>query len=47
MSPTDIPEVDPSIICHKLPISLEAKPVKQKPRKMNVERLQALSDEVN
>jgi len=38
-SPTDMPEVDPSVIYHKLFILPEAKPVMQKPRKMNVECL--------
>jgi len=46
-SPIDIPGADPSIICHRLSILPEAKLVKQKPRKMNVERLRALNDEVD
>ena len=46
-SPIDMPWVDPSVICHKLSILPEAKPVKQKPRKLNAERLQALNDEVD
>ena len=46
-SPTDMPEVDPSVIYHKLSIIFEDKLVKQKPRKMNAEYLQALNDEVD
>jgi len=47
MVPIDVPGVDPFIICHELSILSEAKPVKQKPRKMNVECLRALNDEVD
>ena len=46
-SPIDVLGVDPFIICHKLYILSEAKSVKQKPRKMNVECLRALNDEVD
>jgi len=44
---TDMPGVNMSIIYHWLLINPEIKPVKQKPRKMNVERCQALSEEVD
>ena len=47
VSLTDMPEVDLTIICHKLSIRPEAKPVQQRPRKMNAECLYALNDEVN
>jgi len=47
MPPTDMPRIDPSIICYKLFICLEAKLVKQKLGKMNAEHLQVLSDEVD
>jgi len=40
-------EIDPSIICHKLSIKADTKPVKQKLRRMNEERSQAISDEVD
>jgi len=46
-SPTDMPEVDPSVICHKLSTLSKAKPVKQKPQKMNAKRLRAMNDEVD
>ena len=39
--------IDPTIICHRLAINPVVKPVKQKPRKMNEERIQALSDKVD
>jgi len=35
-SPTDMPGIDPAIICHWLAIDPKVKLVKQKPRKMNV-----------
>ena len=44
---TDMSRVDPSVICHWLSILPEVKPVKQKPRKMNAERLQALNEDVD
>ena len=46
-SPTDMPGVDPSVIFHKLSILPKAKLVKQKPWKMNAERLRALNDKVD
>jgi len=45
--PTDMPGVNPTIIYHKLSIRFEAKPVQQRPQKMNAECLQALNDVVN
>jgi len=39
--------MDPFVICHKLSILPKTKPVKQKPRKMNTKRLQALNDEID
>ena len=38
-SPTDMPEIDPEVIYHKLSIKADTKPVKQKPRRMNEERM--------
>ena len=46
-SPTDMPGVDPFIICHKLSILLETKLMKQNPGKMNAEHLQALNNKVD
>ena len=46
-SPTDMPEIDIEIICHKLSIKMDAKPVKQWPKRMNEERSHAISDEVD
>jgi len=45
-SPTDMPEIDPEVIYHKLSIKADAKPVKQKPRRMNEERSQTIKDEI-
>jgi len=45
-SPTNMPGVNASIICHQLSIDPEIKPVKQKVRKMNAEWCQALIKEV-
>ena len=47
MVPTNISVIDPEVICHKLSIWADAKPVKQKPRRMNKERSHAISDEVD
>jgi len=44
---TDISGVNLSIICHRMSIDPEIKPVKQKTRKMNAEWCQALSKEIN
>jgi len=42
-----MPRINPSVICHKLSIKKDAKPVKQKPRRMNEEKSRAISDEVD
>jgi len=42
-----MPEIDLDIICHKLSINADAKPLKQKPRRMNKEWSCAISDEVD
>jgi hypothetical protein len=42
----NMPGIDPEIICHKLSIRVGARPVKQKARRINVERSQALNEEV-
>ena len=39
--------IDPTIMCHRLNLDSEKKPVKQKRRAMDVERYQALKDEVD
>ena len=33
-SPTDMPGIDPEVICHKLSIKADTKPVKQNPERM-------------
>ena len=40
-----MPVIDPEVICHKLSIKADVKPVKQKPRRMNEERSCTISDE--
>ena len=45
--PTDTPGIDPEVICHKLFIKADAKPIKQKLRRMREERSRAISDEVD
>jgi len=42
-----MPGINPDIICHRLAIDPEVRPVKLKSWKMNEERSQALSDEVD
>ena len=42
-----MPDIDPTIICPRLAINPEVRPVKQKPRKKNVKRSQAFSDEID
>jgi len=39
--------IDPKVICHKLSIRADAKPVKQKRRRMNKERSRAISSKVD
>jgi len=46
-SPIDMPGIDSEVICHKLSIKADAKPVKQKPRRMNEERSCATSNELD
>ncbi|KAG7552073.1 Integrase catalytic core [Arabidopsis thaliana x Arabidopsis arenosa] len=46
-SAADMPGIDPSIICHKLNVDPSFKPVKQKRRKLGVERAKAVNDEVD
>ncbi|KAG7579151.1 Ribonuclease H-like superfamily [Arabidopsis thaliana x Arabidopsis arenosa] len=43
----DMPGIDPSVICHKLNVDPSFKPVKQKRRKLGVERPKAVNDEVD
>ena len=47
MVPDRYARVDPAIIYHKLSILPEAKPIKQKSRKMNAKGLQNLNNEVD
>ncbi|KAG7572390.1 hypothetical protein ISN44_As09g007540 [Arabidopsis suecica] len=46
-SAADMPGIDPSIICHELNVDPSFKPVKQKRRKLGVERAKAVNDEVD
>ncbi|KAG7583508.1 Ribonuclease H domain [Arabidopsis suecica] len=46
-SAADMPGIDPSVICHKLNVDPSFKPVKQKRRKLGVERAKAVNDEVD
>ena len=46
-APTDMSGIDPAIICHRLAIDPEVRPVKKKLRKMNEERSQAFNEEVD
>ncbi|KAG7552243.1 Retrotransposon gag domain [Arabidopsis thaliana x Arabidopsis arenosa] len=46
-SAADMPGIDPGIICHKLNVDPSFKPVKQKRRKLGVERAKAVNDEVD
>ncbi|XP_068497948.1 uncharacterized protein [Phaseolus vulgaris] len=43
--PSDIPGIDPEVMCHKLFVCREAKPVSQKRRKLGEERRQAAIEE--
>nr|KYP44308.1 Transposon Ty3-G Gag-Pol polyprotein [Cajanus cajan] len=45
-TPSDMPGIDPNIMCHKLSICAEARPVAQRKRKMGTERKQAVEAEV-
>jgi len=42
-----MPGINPKIICHKLSIYADAKPVKQKLRRMSEERSRAINEEVD
>ena len=39
--------IDPEVICHKLSIQTDAKPVKQKSKRMNEKKSCAISNKVN
>ena len=43
--PSDIPGIDPEVICHKLSVCREARPVSQKRRKLGEERRKAAIEE--
>nr|KYP53812.1 Retrovirus-related Pol polyprotein from transposon 17.6 [Cajanus cajan] len=45
-TPSDMPGVDPKVMCHKLSICAEAKPIAQRKRKMGTERKLAVEMEV-
>ena len=45
-TPTDMPGIDPEVIVHCLKVDSAARPVKQKPRRINEERSLALRAEV-
>ena len=42
----DMVEIHPYVICHRLNISIDFKPIRQKKRAMDSERYKALKDEV-
>ncbi|CAL9227009.1 unnamed protein product, partial [Arabidopsis halleri] len=42
-----MPGIDPSVICHELNVDPSFKPVKQKRRKLGVERAKVVNDEVD
>ncbi|VFQ71365.1 unnamed protein product [Cuscuta campestris] len=44
--PGDMPGVDPKVICHRLAVNLEARPVKQKKRFLSSERREFVSKEI-
>jgi len=43
--PSDIPGIDPEVICHKLSVCREARPISQKRRKLGEERRKAAIEE--
>ncbi|XP_020227232.1 uncharacterized protein LOC109808591 [Cajanus cajan] len=45
-TPSDMPGIDPKVMCHKLSICAEARPVAQRKRKMGTERKLAVETEV-
>jgi len=46
-SATYMPDIDPSIICHELNVDPRFKPLKQKRRKLGVERAKAVNGEID
>ena len=44
--PYDMPEIDSTVMCHKLHIDPTTKPIKQKPRRAAPEKAQAIEEEV-
>ena len=44
---SDVERIDPEIMCHCLNIDPDKKPIRQKRQAMDVERYQALKDEVD
>ncbi|XP_068498083.1 uncharacterized protein [Phaseolus vulgaris] len=44
-TPSDIPGIDPKVICHKLSVCREARPISQKRRKLGEERRKAAIEE--
>jgi len=42
-----MPGIDSAVICHKISIKADGKPVKQKLRRMNEEKSRAISDKVD
>nr|KYP73029.1 Transposon Ty3-I Gag-Pol polyprotein [Cajanus cajan] len=45
-TPSDMPGVDPEVMCHKLSVCTEARPIAQRKRKMGTERKLAVETEV-
>ncbi|RDX93461.1 hypothetical protein CR513_24273, partial [Mucuna pruriens] len=46
MDPTDMPSIDPDFLCHRLSISLGARPVSQKKRRLGEEKKRAIRAEM-
>nr|KYP45835.1 Uncharacterized protein K02A2.6 [Cajanus cajan] len=45
-TPSDMPGVDPKVMCHKLSVCAEARPIAQRKRKMGTERKLAVETEI-
>lgn len=44
-SASDMPDIDPNFVCHKLNIDPQAKPIAQRRRKVGGDRHEAIRDE--
>ena len=45
--PSDMSGIDAEVMCHKLHIDKNFKPIKQKPRRMTIEKANAVEEEVH